>query len=341
MIVNNNITQTDPPIKKELAKKYYSDIALENGIELSDQALEFWVSDGDLKNNISRFHTNYGLGKVMPKGEKRDSIYNSWLEKEDVEKKNLSQTVSEDLSQSANVVSVSESPSTHSDTTSLSEQDLEDLPEVEINNNRPRILRKVVDNLTTQDITGNEGDVEIMLSNKLSPFGYEVSEYGLGENKLEITAPDGEKYNFQLYNDIRSAQAVLTAYVGQDDTSIRTPEEELEFIKQNIVDDLKSFLANKNRSMDMLDGLTMGFSKSDDLIKSISFANQGFVSPGNVNMESINMDSVEFIAELTNMSNLNAFYKDNGDFDIQFFKKKLLQLLLMSGLMKVELKKIG
>lgn len=87
MIVNNNITQTDPPIKKELAKKYYSDIALENGIELSDQALEFWVSDGDLKNNISRFHTNYGLGKIMPKGEKRDSIYNSWLEKEDAEKK--------------------------------------------------------------------------------------------------------------------------------------------------------------------------------------------------------------------------------------------------------------
>ena len=326
MIVNNNITQTDPPIKKELAKKYYSDIALENGIELSDQALEFWVSDGDLKNNISRFHTNYGIGNLMPKGESRDSIYSSWLEKEDFEKKNLSQTLPKDLSQSVNVVSVSESLSTHSDTTSLSEQELEDLPEVEINNNRPRILRKVVDNITTQDITGNEGDVEIMLSNKLSPFGYEVSEYGLGENKLEITAPDGEKYNFQLYNDIRSAQVKLTDYVAQDDTAIRTPEEALELKKQNVVDDLKSFLTNKNKSMDMLDGLTMGFSKSDDLIKSISFANQGFVSPGNVNMESINMDSVEFIAELTNMSSFNAFYKDNGDFDIQFFKKKLLQL---------------
>jgi len=128
----NGTPDPDPPIKAEKAYEYFKSVLDANNKPYKEATLRAYSQLPDVKSYIRKFYTYNGLTDQMPTQQEADSIYNTWIDKPVIEKKNLDETLSQQFSESPNVQEDSDSPSTSENTISLSESPTITLTEDEL-----------------------------------------------------------------------------------------------------------------------------------------------------------------------------------------------------------------
>lgn len=341
MIVNN----TNPdPINKSKAIAYYKSLYESNGLPFDEGDVSYYAGLEDQKGAIKTWHYDNLLANKIPQDQEIDSIYNSWIDEKQAEKKNRDETFLQDFSDQPNVVGSSEQQSTSSDTQSSSDsntitQDRKDqldqhLVSVEDNHvyyppptdpgkpidiselkeilpilDEENYLSKIVDDIPIDIFRMNEGDAEMELDLLLGPFGYEVSESGSGKDMLTITTPTGATREFRLFTQ----NGINLGY--KDRLKFIQSDEKVDQRESQAFQELKDFLSTDVR---LIDQAASRFRQTDiPLQENIAFFRQAMVRPS--------ATEVQFVAQLSGMPSM-TFSNDQGVFDVGQFESAIVNL---------------
>lgn len=341
MIVNN----TNPdPINKSKAIAYYKSLYESNGLPFDEGDVSYYAGLEDQKGAIKTWHYDNLLANKIPQDQEIDSIYNSWIDEKQVEKKNRNETFLQDFSDQPNVVGSSEQQSTSADTQSSSDlntitQDRKDqldqhLVSVEDNHvyyppptdpgkpidiselkeilpilDEENYLSKVVDDIPIDIFRMNEGDAEMELDLLLGPFGYEVSESGSGKDMLTITTPTGATREFRLFTQ----NGINLGY--KDRLKFIQSDEKVDQRESQAFQEFKDFLSTDVR---LIDQAASRFRQTDiPLQDNIAFFRQAMVRPS--------ATEIQFVAQLSGMPSM-TFSNDQGVFDVGQFERAIVNL---------------
>jgi hypothetical protein len=290
----NGTPDPDPPIKAEKAYEYFKSVLDANNKPYKEATLRAYSQLPDVKSYIRKFYTYNGLTDQMPTQEEADSIYNTWIDKPIVEKKNLDQTLSQQFSESPNVQDASDSPSTSENTISLSESPTITLTEDELKEagyvntqeiaeydfdswkneinikgvggylDEKKYLEDVVNSIPKDFFTSSERDAKKSLQAILRPYGFSVSETKALRDVITIQGPQGQKMDVRLFTDN------VIGYQKQLKLSGQT-NEEVESLLNRRFDEFKQFIINSGSPVDNMASI---FTKSQNLVSDIS--NQSF-----------------------------------------------------------------
>lgn len=317
----NGTTDPDPPIKAEKVYEYFKSVLDANNKPYKEATLRAYSQLPDVKSYIRKFYTYNGLADQMPTQEEADSIYNTWIDKPVVEKKNLDQTLSQQFSESPNVQEDSDSPSTSENTISLSESPTITLTEDELKEagyvntqeiaeydfdswkneidikgvggylDEKKYLEDVVNSIPKDFFTSSERDAKKSLEAILRPYGFSVSETEALKDVITIQGPQGQKMDVRLFTDN------VIGYQNQLKLSGQT-NEEVESLLNRRFDEFKQFIVNSGSPVDNMASI---FTKSQNLVLDIS--NQSF------NALTPRQEQLVMVAQASGLST-NDFFDD-------------------------------
>ena len=330
---SNQVTDPDPPIDVNKAFNYFKSSLEAAGKKTDEKLLYSYASRSDLKTYIREFHVLNGLMETLPNEQEADSIYNSWIDKSFVEKKNQVQTSLDDFSSQPNIVTDSEQQSTSGDgasssdyisTITLSEEELnregytrsEELVAYDFDSwkneisvkgvggyiNEQKYLSNVVNNIPQGVFNMSERDASITLNNVLRNYGIKVNESGFTENELEIILPDGTKQTHRLFTDGYKAQLRASGQTDEDIAKL-----ELKRFGQ-----MKDFLVGVNKDGQkisnpaVMDGMNDVFANSQNIVADVYMETN--------RASSLLSSEIEELAGFVNMSAAD-FYDKNGVFN--------------------------
>lgn len=200
----NKITQ-DPPVKTAKVAEYFVDLYNKSGYALDEKKALGLASSSDLKKEIYRQHKILALS--VPEEAEIDSIFESFVEQTEVEKKNLLQ----------NTISVLESSSVleEKDSSSDSGQKLYEVSLDEEPVGTEKLFRDALNRIDMSVFSMNGADASIAMDKELGSYGFKFSPSSMFDSKVEITAPDGESKEFRLFTEKYRDKAFQTEDVNQ------------------------------------------------------------------------------------------------------------------------------
>lgn len=333
-----NTIDPDPPIDVDKAVEYFKSKLDGANRKYNEKTLYKYAARKDLKTFIRSWHATNGFIKSMPNEQEADSIYNSWIDKSAIEKKNLDQTILDDFSSQPNVATDSEQPSTSGNGKSSSDSNLRnsnivtypltnsdldriltttnyDLRKYDLNAwkheidikgassgiDESKYLKSVIESIPSSIFNKGEAEAALYLQNKLRVYGYEVEEDEPGANKLKITTPDGRTNTFRLFTPIYKLRL-----------GFEQSEKEIKNLEEKRFGELKNFLLGAGPNGDvygrtyLIDGMANQFATSQNLIYDVSSAYASAIET--------NQGDLEFLATAINQTP-DYFYTD-GVFDV-------------------------
>lgn len=200
----NKITQ-DPPVKTAKVAEYFVDLYNKSGYDLDEKKALGLASSSDLKKEISRQHRILAL--PVPEATEIDSIFGSFVEQTEVEKKNLLQ----------NTISVLESSSVleEKDFSSDSGRNLYQVSLDEDPIGTEKIFRDALSRIDMNVFSMNGSDASILMDKELGFYGFKFSPSSTFDSKVKITAPDGESKEFRLFTEEYRNKAFQTEDISQ------------------------------------------------------------------------------------------------------------------------------
>ena len=230
----NQTNPTDPPIVVDKVVNYFKSKLDSAGKKYDEKLLYQYAKRSDLKTFIRKWHVYNGFANQIPSESEVDSVYNTWIDQNAIEKKNQNQTTQQILQNQPNVQSTdSDSPSISTDgssssapnTINLSEEDLNNASntntdeinlydfdswkkEIEIKGiggylSETRYLSTIVNQIPKEVFEMNERDAERELKKLLTPYQYEVSQAVGTSNQLKIKTPEGREQIIELYPNLK------------------------------------------------------------------------------------------------------------------------------------------
>lgn len=331
--VSDKKTDPDPPINKQKAFEYFKSVLDSNNKKYDESTLRAYSSNKNLKQTIRKFYAFNGLVNQMPTETEADSIYNSWIDKKLVEKKNLSQTLNQEFSESPNMEGSSGSVLTSENTASSSDLDTKpenqnagvitlddedlnnagytfgkEMPSYDFNEWKAEInikgvggyidekkyLSEIVKSIPKDLFASSERDAKQGLETILRPYGFTVSETSFAADKLLITSPQGSSMEVRLFTD------GILGYQGRLESSGQT-EEEVEQLMDKRFTQLKDFITESGSPIDHMSNV---FSNSSNLVIDIESQSKNSLQPS--------QEKLQFLAVASGVS-VNDFF-DAGSF---------------------------
>ena len=297
--VDPDPTDPDPKIKSDKVVEYFKSQLEAAGRNYDEKTLYKYAKRKNLKKYIREFHVLNGLMETLPSEQEADSIYNTFIDKTFIEKKNQVENKAKDFSSQGNVVTGSEQQSTSGDgapslesnqqegVITLTAQDLNDAGYTRTEElvdydftawkkqitakgiggyiNEQKYLRNIVENIPQGVFNLSESEAALTLNNILRGYSIEVKESGIGKDKLEIILPDGTKEEFRLFTDIYKQGL---GYTGQD-------EKDIEALEIKRFGRMKDFLLGLDKNGQrisnpaVMDGMLNLFARSKDIVSDV------------------------------------------------------------------------
>lgn len=297
--VDPDPTDPDPKIKSDKVVEYFKSQLEAAGKDYDEKFLYSYAKRKDLKEFIREFHVVNGLIKNLPSEKEADSIYNTFIDKTFIEKKNQVQNDTKEFLSQGNVVTGLEQQSTSGDgvpslesnqqegVISLTAQDLDDAGYTRSEElvdydftawkkqitakgiggyiNEQKYLQNIVENIPQGVFNLNESEAALTLNNILRGYSVDVNESGAGKNELEVVLPDGTKQEFRLFTD--TYKAVLKAS-GQS-------EKDIAALELRRFGRFKNFLVGLNENGEtisnpaVMDGMLNLFTTSEDIVSDV------------------------------------------------------------------------
>ena len=315
MITNQPIVDPkdpkDPkdPINADKVVGYFKGVLKNAQRSFDEKELYEIAGRKDLKSYITMWHIENGLAKQAPNKQQIDSIYNTWVDKTLVEKKNQVQTSLKDFPAKQNVITT---PSEQQFISGNGKYSLDsDSKKVDRKFNTPAILGNntieskylsgVVDNIPKSVFNLSESEASFELNKILRNYKIKVNESTVAKNVIQVELPDKTKQEFRLFTDLYKAQLRFTQ-----------SEEEVKKLEQTRFNELKNFILGKNTfgqtisNPAVVDGLIYEFSVRDNIIP--------IVQQEVANLSTLPEDEIEALSNLSPNIKKSDFYTD-GVFD--------------------------
>lgn len=226
-VENQQPTQTnaDPnPPSSDKVYEYYVSLYEQSGKQFNEERLRNISKAPNHRFWVDKFRKELNLKSLND--QEYNSVYDSWIVKPEVEKKNSDNTLSQSIQENAVVVQDGEldSQSVLENTTILSESEDSDEPSIEkelqLNpsyyidkiDNRESLL-PALKNLPADFLSLNEADAAIEFNLQLKKFGFHAEQAEIGSNALKITRPDGSQFDIKLMS---GAAYETTIYPDED-----------------------------------------------------------------------------------------------------------------------------
>ncbi len=308
----NQTNPTVPPIVVDKVVNYFKSKLDKAGKKYDEKLLYQYAKRSDLKTFIRKWHVYNGFANQLPSPSEVDSVYNTWIDQNAIEKKNQNQTAQQVLQSQPNVQSTdSDSPSTSTDgssssapnTINLSEEDLNNASntntdeinlydfdswkkEIEIKGiggylSETRYLSTIVNQIPKEVFEMNERDAERELKKLLTPYQYEVSQDVGTSNQLKIKTPDGREQIIELYPNLKKQRLNYINDGGVEDLVDNRFKQFKNFLLG--YDDDGNVVGNPNLVQNMADR----FSNSNNIIIDIFQETERFVTPELVDLENL------------------------------------------------------
>ena len=239
----------DPPVNKEKVYSYLVSLYDKSGKKYNEDKLRKISSTSNLRHWIDFTHKRTGQKKLDDNGYKK--LSSTWIDVKEAEKKNQNATLQTSIPQNAvaTIPTGTDSPSIleGSPTTSVSQKptSIEDLPQPKVTEyytqkiNESYSILPVLKQLPRDFLKMSEGDAEVKFNEILNDFGYSALESSAGNNALEITRPDGTKFEIELMSGI--GNSIGEFFKGEEKTNQRVNTKHNTFVmdlalgKQNLV----------------------------------------------------------------------------------------------------------
>lgn len=241
-----NQTLTTPPIQTAKAAEYFIDLYDQNGYVLDEKKAIELASSGDLKSEIARQYRVLGVS-ALPQPE-IDSLYDSFLDKAEVEKKNLLDTTTS-LLESSSVLE-------ERDSSSALDQSVMEISLDEDPVGPEKLFSDALNRVNMEVFSLNGEDAALILDKQLGFYGFKFSPSS-ANRKITITAPDGESKDFRLFTE---------AY-----RNLPGQTEEINQLAERRLSQMKDFLQSKSNAtgMDNLSAI-MSVATPETIIDEIS-----------------------------------------------------------------------
>ena len=180
----------NPPIQTAKAAEYFIDLYDQNGFVLDEkQALEL-ASSENLKDEIARQHRVLSI--APPPQQDLDSLFGSFVDEAEVEKKNLLD----------NTLSALESSSVLEERDSSSELDRKVFqPSIDQDPMGPeKLFSDSLDKIDMSIFSMSGEDAAVALDKQLGLYGFSFSPAS-NNRRVSITAPNGETQDFRLFTE--------------------------------------------------------------------------------------------------------------------------------------------
>lgn len=185
-----NVISQDPPVNKAKVAEYLINLYDQNGYVLEEQKAFTLAGSSDIKGTLQRQYRV--LGAKLPQQQELDSIYSTFIDEVQTEKKNLLQ----------NTIDVLESSSVLEDKGSSSDS-------------KPNPIKVTLDedplgteklfrdsmNRFTMDIFSMDADkASLALQEEFDVYGFKFSSIA-GGRKIRVETPKGESKDFRLFTE--------------------------------------------------------------------------------------------------------------------------------------------
>ena len=219
----------DPPVNKEKVYSYLVSLYDKSGKKYNEEKLRKISSTTNLRHWIDFTHKRTGQKKLDDNGYKK--LSSTWIDVKEAEKKNQNATFQTSIPQNAvaTIPTGTDSPSIleASPTTSVSQKptSIEDLPQPKVTEyythkiDESYSILPVLKQLPRDFLKMSEGDAEVKFNEILNDFGYSALESSAGNNALEITRPDGTKFEIELMSGI--GNSIGEFFKGEEKTNQR------------------------------------------------------------------------------------------------------------------------
>jgi hypothetical protein len=252
----NQVLQ-DPPVKTAKVAEYFIDLYDKSGYVLEEDKAFKLASSQNLKDEIARQHKVLAL--PVPPQPDLDSIFTSFVNQPEVEKKNLLQNTISELESSSALEEVDSSSDSGRKALQVSLDEEPVGPEKLFFDSMNRIDMNVF------SMKGDEASR--ILDSELGDYGFKFEPASLG-NKIVITSPDGEAREFRMFTE------AYRNMPGQTENVNKLAEFRLAEMKNFIKSKANSFvidnfsaIVSKSTSDNLLDNLSRIVGKYDKEIQ--------------------------------------------------------------------------
>lgn len=280
---------TTPPIQTAKVAEYLIDLYDRSGYVLDEKEAIDIASSADLKNELSRQYRV--LGATPPPQKEIDSLYDSFLDKAEVEKKNLFGTTTS-LLESSSVLE-------ERDSSSALDQSVMEISLDEDPIGPEKIFSDALARVDMNVFSLDGKDASIILDKHLGFYGFTFTP-STKDRKVTITAPDGETRDFRLFTE------AYRNFPGQT--------QEINTLAERRLEEMKSFLQSKSNSfkMDNMSAI-MSVATPENIIDEITRVSAQYDDEATSEMN-------EVLSKFNKQYNINE-YLDNGKLNLDKVSK--------------------